>query len=329
MKRLIAFCLTGLIAVSVQAQTLTEKYLKMIPPLPKDSCNITRASIDIFVNQVYELSELLDSAIDSLENMADNQMENSEETAKANAMKQMSQQYGLSPEQMQKMQSGNMSEADKQALANQVLFQQTNMSMGDLQNLSKMSDAGKEAYVEAYAMEAQATVQANPEKYKVNESAKSMNELIASQQAVLGKINSNTQKVGDLYAAIDGDPAIQQSDKKISEWHNKLMSMTGVDYGQGKQMDSLAMLIRSEQISICDKYTPKYRTALRHHFTDLKASMPDQEELGRITSDLSKMQTGVALPSESVEAGKLQSIKGYLSKLKVAYKFKLYFPEDN
>jgi hypothetical protein len=156
-----------------------------------------------------------------------------------------------------------------------------------------------------------------------------MHELISSQQAVLGKINSNAQKIRGLYSSIDSDPAIQQSYKKIDEWHGKLTAMIGIDYGQGKQMDSLSMLIQKEQIKICDKCTPKYRTALRQHFLVMKSSFSDQEELGSITSELTKMQTGVVLPAESTEVGKLQSVKGYLNNLKDAYKFKLYFPEDN
>ncbi|MBK6283507.1 MAG: hypothetical protein IPF54_13405 [Draconibacterium sp.] len=61
----------------------------------------------------------------------------------------------------------------------------------------------------------------------------------------------------------------------------------------------------------------------------MKSSFSDQEELGRITSELTKMQTGVVLPVENTEVAKLQSVKGYLNNLKDAYKFKLYFLEDN
>ena len=323
---LIVVLLSGL---TIHAQTVTNEILKKIPALPKDSCNITKAVMEAFQQKVADVLELTETEIERLNEVVNQKSEGSEEAAKETAMKQMSQQYGLSPEDMAKMQSGKMSAAEKQAMANKILQQQTNMSMGEVQNLSKMSDAGKKAYTEAYATEMQATVQANPGKYKANEGAKNMNELMSSQQAVLGKIKAGGQKIGNLYANIENDPNLQKSYQNIEKWNDKLMSMTGVDYGQGKQMDSLSMLIQKEQIKICDKYTPQYRAALRQHFAVLKTSFPDYDELGRITAELTKMQTGVVLPVESTEVGKLQSVKGYLNNLKNAYKFKLYFPEDN
>ncbi len=328
MKKLISICISGLIVISVQSQTVTEKYMKLIPPLPKDTCNITREAADNFKQKVADLTDQIDDEIESLNSVAHQKMEGNEETAKANAMKQMSQQYGLTQEQMLKMQSGKMSAAEKQALANQVLQQQTNMSMGEVQNLSKMSDAGKKAYAEAYGTEMMATGQTAQNQQNADK-ATNLNQLMAEQQAVMGKINASGQKIGNLYAIIENNPELIKSYQNIEKWHNKIMSMTGVDYGQGKQMDSLSMLIQKEQIKICDKYTPQYRAALRQHFSVMKSSFSDQEELGRITSKLTKMQTGVELPAESTEVGKLQSVKGYLNNLKDAYKFKLYFPGDN
>jgi hypothetical protein len=60
----------------------------------------------------------------------------------------------------------------------------------------------------------------------------------------------------------------------------------------------------------------------------MKSSFPDQRQLGDVTSQITKMQAGVAIPSSSVEIGELESVKGYLNKLKDAWQYKLYFPED-
>ena len=311
------------------AQTNAEAFLNKIPGLPKDSCNITHAAMESFKQGVAVLINQTEKEIDALNEKVNEKDPANEAAAKENAMQQMSQQYGLSPEEMAKMKSGKMSVAEKQAMANKVLQQQTNMSMGEVQNLSKMSDAGKKAYAEAYATEAQATAQANPNKQPVNQSAMNMQQLISAQQAVLGKINANGQKIGNLYASIQNDPDLSKMKKNIKDWQSKIMSMTGVDYGQGKQMDSLAVLIKKEQTKICDKYTPKYRSALRQHLSIMKSSMADIQQLGEITGELTKAQTGIVPPAESTEIGKLQAIKEYLTNLKDAYQFKLCFPEEN
>jgi len=311
------------------AQTNAEAFLNKIPGLPKDSCNITHATMESFKQGVAVLIDQTEKEIEALNEKVNKKDPANEAAAKENAMQQMSQQYGLSPEEMAKMKSGKMSVAEKQAMANKVLQQQTNMSMGEVQNLSKMSDAGKKAYAEAYATEAQATAQANPNKQPVNQSAMNMQQLISAQQAVLGKNNANGQKIGNLYASIQNDPDLSKRKKNIEDWQRNIMSMTGVDYGQGKQMDSLAVLIKKEQTKICDIYTPKYRTALRQHLSIMKSSMPDIQQLGEITGELTKAQTGIVPPAESTEIGKLQAIKEYLTNLKDAYQFKLYFPEEN
>jgi hypothetical protein len=323
------FVLLSLTVVYANAQTNAESFLNKMPGLPKDSCNITKTEVESLTQKVSALIDQTENEIDVLNEKANEKGHGNEEAAKEAAMQQMSQQYGLSQDEMNKMKSGKMSAAEKQAMANKVLQQQTNMSMGEVQNLSKMSDAGKKAYAEAYATEAQATAQANPNKQPVNQSSMNMQQLISAQQAVLGKINANGQKIGNLYASIQNDPDLSKMKKNIKDWQSKIMSMTGVDYGQGKQMDSLAVLIKKEQTKICDKYTPKYRSALRQHLSIMKSSMADIQQLGEITGELTKAQTGIVPPAESTEIRKLQAIKEYLTNLKDAYQFKLCFPEEN
>lgn len=329
MKISLIFSVLVLLVTQLQAQTATEKLLKKIPALPKDSCNITRSAAEEFRQKVSDLIDQTETDIQSLNQVVQQKSTGNEETAKAHAMQQLSQQYGLSQEDMKKMSGGKMSEADKKALANKILQQQANMSMGEVQNLSKMSEAGKKAYAEAYGTEMMATSQANPKKSTTTENAMNLQQLMTAQQAVMGKINANTQKIGRFYSSIESDPNLQKMYQNIDRWHSKLMSMSGVEAGQGRQMDSLALLIKKEQIRICDQYTPKYRSALRQHLTILKASLPDYQKLGEITAQLAKLQAGVDTPAENIEIGNLQAISGYLGNLREACKFKLYFPEEN
>ena len=118
----------------------------------------------------------------------------------------MSQQYGVSQADIEKMKnSKNMTAAEKQALANKMMSQQTNMSMEEVQNLGNMSDAGKKAYAEAYATEAMATSQADPKQQAKNENVKSQYDLVASQQAASSKVSAIDQKIAALYSPIDSE----------------------------------------------------------------------------------------------------------------------------
>lgn len=328
MKTILFFSILFLACNFLQAQNLTDNYLNKIPPIPKESCDISKAEVETFQEQIGVLDTEIKNQIRLLRQQENAQVKNSEARSKQNAMQQMSQQYGLSQEEMNKMQSGKMSEADKKALANKMMQQQTNMSMGEVQNLGKMSEAGKKAYMEAYGTEAMATSsQPNAVQKKESEKAKDSYELMNEQQSVMAKINDASQKIGNLYTAIEKDPKRIQMLANIEKMQSKFTSMIGANGGQGDSMDSLAVKIKNEQNKYCQLFTPQYCNAVNQHFTILTNSLPDQFRLGEITAEMTKKQTVVEIPAICAEIGSLEDLRGYLDKLQNAYQYKLYYPE--
>jgi len=128
---------------------------------------------------------------------------------------------------------------------------------------------------------------------------------------------------------LENDPERQQMLTRMANWKSKWTSLGGVDAGQGKQMDSLAFLIKKEQIKYCDKFAPLYRNALRVHFSVIKSSLPDYRRLAEITGKIAESQTGVPSPAGGSDITGMNALKEYLGKLNDACKFKLYYPEDN
>jgi hypothetical protein len=329
MKKIIFSLVAISIAVLVSAQTKTANYMKKIPSLPGDSCNVSRAGIESFKTLVSIMSEEISNDIGTLKKLEKKSAANDEAAAKEAALKQMSQ-YGMSQEDMEKMKNAkNMSAADKQAMANKMMQQQTNMSPDEIKNLSKMSDAGKKAYAEGYATEAMAVSQANPESQPADNKPQNISELLSQQQSIAGRISGYEQSIGNIYASIENDPSRQEMLDRIDNWKSQYGRMIGVDYGQGKQMDSLALLVKKEQIKYCDQFTLKYRAALRQHKQMLNSALPDYQKLGEVISQVTMAQTGIAPPPECTEIGALEAIHEYLGKLNKTYKFKLYFPEDD
>jgi hypothetical protein len=67
MKTLSQLCVLLLLMVNyLNAQTQSEIFLKSIPPLPKDSCNITRSAIESFTQKVADLIDQTENEIDAL-----------------------------------------------------------------------------------------------------------------------------------------------------------------------------------------------------------------------------------------------------------------------
>jgi hypothetical protein len=329
MKKCIFLLLAISLTLMASGQTKTNEYLKKIPAIPKDSCNVTKANAEAFGLKVGALIDQLKADMDALVELQDNTMENNKETAENTVMNQMSQQYGLSKEDLEKLKNKkNMTDAEKKELANKMMQQQTNMSMEEVAKLSTMSEAGKKAYGEAYATEAMATSQTDPNLKAKSDNAKNMYELAQAQQNINNKTSAITKNEADLYKPVNTDPERQKMLDRIDKWNSEIMAMAGVDYGQGKQMDSLALLIKNEKIKYCNTYSPKWRAALRQHYKMLITSIPDFLEYGKANAEMNKAQTGIETPKECLEIGSLSTILQYLQALQGVYSCKLYYPEE-
>ncbi len=330
MKRILFIMLTVALTMTVTAQTRTQEYMKKIPALPKDSCNITRASAEDFIARVAVLRDQMVSEIEQLKESIDSHMEANAPTAEENAMKQMSQMYGMSQADLEKMKNAkNMSAADKQALANNMMSQQANMTMDEAKNLAKMSEAGRQAYTEAYATEAMATANTDPNQASRNDYARNLYNNNVAQQAAYDKINDINNRIVALYAPVTNDPERQKMLDRINAWNSKLTSMMGiVSDSEARIMDSISLRIKNEQIAYCNRYTPQYRAALRKHLQIVKASMPEYTRFGEISAATTKSQTGIDMPAEGKELSSLEAVADYLRALQDAYKYKLYYAED-
>ncbi len=329
MRKLIFLLIAISVTIMASAQTKTNEYLKKIPAMPKDSCNVTKANAEAYKAMVGNIIDQLKADIDNLSELQSKTMENNKETTEKTMMNKMSQQYGISQEDLEKIKNKkNMTDAEKKELANKMVQQQTNMSMEEVTKLSKMSDAGKKAYAEAYATEAMATSQTDPNQKAKTENAQNMYDLMQAQQNINNKTSSITQQEADLYTPVNSDPERQKMLDRMDKWNSEIMAMAGIGDGQEHQIDSLSLLIKNEKIKYCNIYSPKWRNALRQHYKMLKASIPDFLEFGKANAAMNKAQTGIETPEECLEIGSLATILHYLQALQGVYGAKLYYPEE-
>jgi hypothetical protein len=328
MRRVLIILIFMCPVITLSAQYVTESYLNKTPELPGDPCDITLAQVENFTSQVSILSGQVDNAIGEMKRNAGQSAKANEAAYKDQAMKQMAQ-MGVSQEEMAKMESGKMTAAEKQALANKMMMQQTNVSIDEMKAVQGMSDAGKRAYSEALATEMMVAGQTGQVKTSLISNPARLSALIQEQQQTMARISSRSQSLSGLYIAVENDPEGHQMLKRIETWSSKYSLMIGIDAGQGKQMDSLQTLIRKEQIRYCNKLTPQYHNALRAHLTVIKASLPDYRRLAEVSGQIAEAQTGVPSPTGENDITGMESMKEYLNRLQNAYMYKLYYPEKN
>lgn len=328
MRKIVIFLLLLAGTYTANSQLTPEAYIRKIPALPTDTCNASKINVQNFTNQVKSLNEQVLSDTRMRTKQAKANAQTNEAAMKEGAMKQMSQQYGMSEEDMNKMRNAkNLTPAEKQAMANKMMMQQTNISMDEAKNLKKTSEEGKKSWAEGYANEAMATSQTNPKNGDGN-SAMEISTLMEEQNTLNLKVTSWEQAIDARYQQLDNDPSGKAMLDKISKWKSEWTAMAGVDYGQGSKMDSLAIMIRNEQINYCRKFTNQYWIILKEHIANVNTSLPDYRRIEAISGEILEIQTGVTSPEAGSDIMCLESVNRYLDRLRQAYKYKLYYSED-
>jgi hypothetical protein len=325
MKRKSFLIITLFICFRAFTQVTPEAFLGMLPALPKEACAFKMDARNSYLDKVNSLSELIDNEI-SRRHMAEKA---NAETNNQQAMNNMAQQYGLSPEDMEKMKSGKkMTDEEKRALADKMLQQNNNMSMDEVDNLKKMDKDGKKAWAEGYSTEMMAVQAADPQKsQEMQLKAKNIYELAALQKHILDSLLAISSKFSQQLSEIENDSLAKVMRENISKWHEELMSLTGIDYGQGGRMDELARKIKAEKGAYCQRYTPRYMEILKNCEAFTRSGITACYRVEKITARLTKLQTGVDLNIEPGEMG-ITSVHDYVTKLRDVFKYNLFNASD-
>jgi hypothetical protein len=324
---IVVFCMV----TTIHAQNTPESYLKRIPALPKDSCSVTLESNQMYTEKVQSLIDEIQSDIEARNENVNASVEANKDAIEANAMNQVSQMTGMSQADLNKLKnSKNMTAAEKQALANQILMQKTDMSMDEVKKLSTMSEAGKQAYMQAMGTEMMGTSGTNQQTSPAVADIQKTTDLLNQQQTLLNAYIDGQKKIGDQYAAIDNAPKAKAMLDNILKWQQKQRSFGEiVSNAQAKVIDSLEVLINAERVKYCNLQTPKYRAQLRNHLSVVKSSLPEYRKYGKVNCAYISNQTKIEQPAEMIDVPALEAIKSYLGCLKNVHKYAPLVAKNN
>ncbi len=313
------------------AQTSAEAYMKSIPALPKDSCSASLESNQMYTEKVQSLIDELQADIEARNEKVNAAAEANKDAVEANAMNQVSQMTGMSQADLTKLKnSKNMTDAEKQALANQILMQKTNMSMDEVKKLSTMSAAGKQAYMQAMGTEMMATSGNNQQTSPAVADIQKTTDLLNQQQTLMNAYIDGQKKIIDQYAAIDNATKAKAMLENIQKWQQKQRSFGEiVSKAQAKVIDSLEVLINAERLKYCEFQTPKYRAQLRNHLSVLKSSLPEYRKFGKANCAYISNQTKIEQPAEMIDVPALEAIRDYLRCLKNVHKYAPLIAKNN
>ena len=327
----------------VNGQVRPEAYLGMLPGAPGNVCSEENTDAkEKFISEIAKVDGLLKNELERRRKNTDAKVD----AGKPKMMDHAVKQSGVSPELVQKLQALDQKmkgatskeekdaiKKEKKALADQMIQQSMNVSMGEIENLKNMDKAGKKAWATAYGTEKQAEVAADQKKYQdQNEIEKQKFNLLKSHKQLSDSLNAQQNRYMKKFAEIDENEdgkklfaRIEGIRKEIAGLYNETAKV-GTSPDQ-KKLEALRGEMKKAKVSYCNLQSPRYIKALAEYKSFVQSSMSAYYRLEKLTNEVSKMQTGVDISPEPGQFG-LGSVSGYIKQLLGAYKYNLYGPED-
>ena len=337
MKTTFIVSLLLFVCIFTNAQTMPEAFISLLPNPPGGLCaegeNDAKSA---FIQQIGEVSNQLQEEISRRKDEIDNNVDRNKSKMQQNAIAKT----GVSPQLMQQMMAleekskgatGDQAKAykaQKKALADQMIQQSMNISMGEIENLKKMDKAGKTAWAEAYATEKKAEVMADPKAYQQKTAADMKDfKLVQKQKELADSLGAQVVKYMKQFEDLDNDQSALALQTQIKELEAKLNEEYKKDNRPNDNaIKSLSNSIRNAQISYCNMQSPKYLEILSRYKTFIQASLTPYYRLEKLTNQVNASQTGVELSKEPGMMG-LQAINSYLSKLSEVYRYSHINPQ--
>lgn len=314
-----------------KAQTMPEAFMGMLPSPPGNVCSEGEDDAkSAFIQKVGEVHDQIQEEISRRKDDLEAKMEANEGKMMQNAMART----GMSPELIQQMMAlekqnkgatGDQKKAfkaQKEALADQMMQQSMNISMGEIDNLKKMDKAGQTAWATAFATEKKAEVMADPQAVQEKTATNMKNyKLLTKQRQLADSLGAQEIKFGKQFQDLENDKsalALQTQIKELEEKLNEEYKKENRPNDNG--IKNLSDQIRNLYISYCNLQSPKYLEILSRYKSFMQASLLPYYRLEKLTNQVTASQTGVEISQEPGLMG-LQAINSYIGALSAVYKY--------
>ena len=322
MKKIFTLAALLILGVSISfAQVTPESFIGILPEIPNNACSMKTAERNQYISLVDSVMQLIDNE----RARRNEEIDANSSTEEQQAMNNVDSQYGLSNEDIKKLQNEEgMTEEEKNEIINKALQNKHNMTLDETKKFDKMTKEGKKSWGEAYGTEKMADVQTDPQKSQEEQyQNKSLYELTTIQKHIIDSLKAIESKFAKQISDIDNDPEAKIMLDNIYKWEKEASDLMGETDKEGMQrMNELDNKINAEKEKYCGKYTPKYVEILRRYESYTKSSMPVCYRIEKISVRLTKLQTGADMKQEPGLAG-IGKVADYEHLLRGVFKYNL------
>lgn len=345
MRRVIGIAFLFGLSIAVTAQKSVYNYLADIPTLPGAPCEREDAAPPNFKTNINTVMDELSKDIAARNKKSKDFMKAHEKDARETAVKNSG--LVLTPEQMKVMQQENkhMTQAQKDQLADQVMQQNMNVSLGELQKMKnkqgKVNPKAAENWAQAYSTEVDAERDMNPEKARAaeirnkqtNDLVKEMNDiqkrLYAGEDKYTQKLNKLQNEADSMYLILrmHTDPMNAEADTIQARLaRDKAACSCAMEEASKKVFARVNFLheeIQTLEYMYCLPLTPKYLDIVKDYRAYIETIFNDCNKVEELQAEINFRQTGVKDPEFRPGLLALQAVHHYAELVGNVYKYKI------
>ncbi len=289
-------------------------------------CSMSNEQAADYRNRIADAAQLLRDEIDKMDAEAD------EIAERGDANVGIAKQQGLKDGDAEKMRNDkDLSDAERDVLADKALREKMKMSMDDLNKVVSMSDKGQEKWATASEDEAMANAQFDPNKNQDKQlKRKSSYELADEEKKLAEMLKASGKKYGDMLIELDKDAA-----KAKEELKPKLDKLYEDDPGGGGAVGedpdvesnaakhkAIISKIDALNESYCNQFTNRYTDILREYKEHLFLTLPDYYRLEEISNQRAKELSGINYNISPTGLLPMKEVDEYMGKLSEVCKYR-------
>jgi hypothetical protein len=318
MKRITILAFTALFALGTFGQSTPVSFLFAAPNPPENVCQMQGDAKSDLQAKIAELTDSLVAIIDRQSLLSEENAEKNADERNAGALRNA----GFSGVKAKDVKNAeNMSDAEVEAMANQMIQKRLNLSMGDLKDLDKLDTVGQKAWAEGVGTEQMAKAQTNPQQNKDEQvRIKSQYTMASKQKSMTEKQNAGESKYRQQIDLLDKDAAKAKTelDIRLKPLFKKL------ETASDDEAVGIRQQIHALQDEYCQQFTPRYLEILANYKVYVSKMLPETSKMEANQNKLTKSQTGV--DNNIVEANQIgfEKVRVYYFLLGNIFKYKLY-----
>jgi hypothetical protein len=316
MKHTLIVMVYACLAVNAYSQNTPMEFLNAVPQPPSKLCELGIEGKMNYLDKLASFDSVFRLKMEELQQGNEQFQEEHQEEETVNALIKA----GYSREDAEKMKNlDKMSEEEQAALANQVMMNQYNMTLGEANKIAEYDTAAQRRWAKAQSTITMVEYQADPEKNtKKQLEIKSDLELQQEIKWLNDKLRAAENKWLDKFLQIDmeADSARSVIDPKIDKLYKDL------NEGNGNSEMIIKKIVSLRQ-QYCEKFTPLYLKTVEGFKGYVAEHMQEYIELEEMQVKLTERQVGIKNPDYKPGMAAMGIVGSYRNVVGEAFKYNL------